>query len=377
MDTERPPFTETTVTVTKTVYGGYGLAHVDGYTCFVPYTLPGETVTVQPYGVRKKTIFAKPVTIEIPSKHRIKPPCPVFGTCGGCTFQHASYECEIEEKKSHISDILTRLGKVQDIPPIRTVHDDRFGYRTVAGIKYSNGSYGFYRSGSHDVVPFPPEGCRLLNGTITDFLQKQKLPKDDFRISSGHDGVCVTSPDALVEDEVNGYVYRRKNRSFFQANGLLRGRMVDEVVSMAREEDADTLIDAGCGCGFFSLPLSRVFGHVTGFDTDAAAVRSARKNARDNGVSNATFIRGSFDEINTKGVSLCLADPPRSGLTKRFIHSLVHSDIETVIYVACDPAHFARDITRLEGVFRLDRITFIDMFPATNHIELVSLLKRV
>ena len=103
------------VTVEKLVYGGDGLARLDGRVVFTPFVLPGERILVQPEQEKPGLVRARIVELLEPAPERTAPPCPVFGRCGGCHYQHAPYEQQLAAKRAILAEELRRLGKVE--PP--------------------------------------------------------------------------------------------------------------------------------------------------------------------------------------------------------------------------------------------------------------------
>src|SRR5437868_13028957 len=98
--------------IEKLVYGGDGLGHHDGHTVFVPFVLPEELVSVKPIELRKKFIRGWPAQIISPSPDRTAPPCPYFGVCGGCNYQHIPYELQLRYKSDILRETLSRLGRI-------------------------------------------------------------------------------------------------------------------------------------------------------------------------------------------------------------------------------------------------------------------------
>src|SRR4051812_28251439 len=95
------------ITIEKLVYGGDGLARVDGRVVLTPYVLPFEQVAVE----QTDELRAFPVSVEQASPERVEPGCPYFGTCGGCHYQHASYDYQLEQKVSILREVMRRVGK--------------------------------------------------------------------------------------------------------------------------------------------------------------------------------------------------------------------------------------------------------------------------
>jgi 23S rRNA (uracil1939-C5)-methyltransferase len=365
------------IEIKKIVYGGYGLGFAHNTTYFIPFTLPNETVIIESVKNAKKSVFTLPLTIKEHSKNRILPPCPVFSQCGGCSYQHMNYDFEITLKKEQIVEQLRRISRLEYSGKIETIYNDRFHYRSIAGIKFSDKKYGFYRQNTNELVPLPENGCLLLNNFLNNFLLNIQKPMNNFRLSSDNRNQLFTHSDSIVTETVNGINYRRANRSFFQANQILREKMVLKVIELLDLTKRDEVLDAGCGVGFFSLQAARFAKSTRGFDSEKDSIKRANENAELNTITNTEFFTGSFHSIQIKNENKLVVDPPRSGVPKKFIQKILNSKIETICYISCDPSTWARDIHYLSERFTLKHITLIDMFPATYHIEVISLLERI
>jgi 23S rRNA (uracil1939-C5)-methyltransferase len=120
------------VRIEKLVYGGDGLAHHDGQTVFVPLVLPGELVQIQAASQKKKFLRGRVERIVEASPDRVAAPCPYFGRCGGCHYQHIPYEAQVRYKAEILRETLGRIGRVQWDGPIATQASPPFGYRNRA-----------------------------------------------------------------------------------------------------------------------------------------------------------------------------------------------------------------------------------------------------
>ena len=107
------PLTNLELTIEKLVYGGDGLGRADGRVVFTPFVLPGERVVVEPASVKGGLLRARLREVLTASEARVDPPCPYFGTCGGCHLQHSSYAEQIEAKRSILRETLRRVGKIE------------------------------------------------------------------------------------------------------------------------------------------------------------------------------------------------------------------------------------------------------------------------
>jgi 23S rRNA (uracil1939-C5)-methyltransferase len=173
-----------------------------------------------------------------------------------------------------------------------------------------------------------------------------------------------------------GSLYRVSGGSFFQVNRYLIDAMVETALEGAQGESA---LDLYAGVGLFSLPMARRFAKVAAVEAGAAAASDLRFNAERAGV-NLDAQQTSVDVFLSNAAvasEFVLADPPRAGLGKRAVEHLVRLSPSRLTIVACDPATLARDLAGLiSGGYRLERLTMIDLFPQTFHIEaLAQLLK--
>src|SRR5205085_469331 len=137
------------VTVEKLVYGGDGLARLDGRVVFAPYVLPGERVRVE--GVQEKPGLVKARLIDVleSAPERVPPPCPYFGRCGGCHYQHAPYDYQLQVKEQILREELRRLGKIEPPENIDRYAGEPWGYRNRAQFRIEGGRLGYREARSH------------------------------------------------------------------------------------------------------------------------------------------------------------------------------------------------------------------------------------
>jgi len=365
--------------IEKIAHLGYGIGHHDGSTIFVRYAIPGDVVDAGPYGIKKGLIFADIIDIRSPSPARITPECKNYGTCGGCSYLCADYESELSYKKSIILDCMNRIGGVAevDIPAIETISGPRYGYRSHAEIKTDGRCNGFYKREGNDLVPFPAEGCLLLHPSMRSGIDAGMIKTAGYRVAVDCAGRVLNSLSGpkTVEEKEGGIAYCRDIGLFFQANRHLRGRMLDIVGEYSSLASGDEFLDIGCGVGFFTLYLSKNGARGTGFDTNGKSIEWAERNADSNLIKTCRFVKLDSSDINPYGyhAGTVLADPPRSGLSKKTRNTILAINPRKIVYVSCNPATFARDTADfIKGGYDMDRLSMIDMFPATYHVEIVS-----
>lgn len=378
-----------TTTVKKIVYGGWGLAHHEGATLFLPCTAPGDKVEFTIEKMKKNCLFGRVERVLDPSPQRINAECPVFGECGGCHLLHLSYEDELEVKKNALQENLERIGKIK-IPltgMIRSPH--RFGYRNHALFKVDGeGRAGFTMRESRTIVPFPPEGCLLLPSEMREAISRlpdAALPRNgDVRVRLdsfeaihfwGLDGISGP-PDSLMK--AGGFSFPVHPSAFFQVNRHLNDPLMELVTSLP-SRSRRRLVDCYSGVGFFTLALSKMVGEALGIERERASVRNAQAAARLNGISNVRFKCGKVEsEIGkVKDIDMLVADPPRSGLPEKALGSIIRLRPKEIIIVSCEPPTFARDTKRLiDAGYIITSVHLVDLFPGTYHTETVALFRR-
>jgi 23S rRNA (uracil1939-C5)-methyltransferase len=182
-----------------------------------------------------------------------------------------------------------------------------------------------------------------------------------------------------VREKLGGLEFQVGPSDFFQTNT----RAAEELVSLVRAEagltGAERLLDLYCGVGVMGLCLASRAREVAGYEIVKQAVGSARQNALANNIGNADFVAGDLGatlEGNASSPDVVVTDPPRAGMAPEATRAMLDSRPERIVYVSCNPATLARDASRLAEGFSLARVTPVDLFPHTHHIECVALLQK-
>jgi len=358
-----------TVKIEKESYGSF-IARNEGKIVFTENVLPGELCRLKITEEKKDFAFAELIEVLEPSANRIEPACPNYLKCGGCDYLHAEYNTELEIKRNIIKDCSKRIGRFDFSSEIKTYSSERFGYRSRCSVKSNGTQTGFFGKKTNTIIPFPDSGCILLDRAINDFI-KANLITDDCRIMKGSDEQISNSPNADILEKESGFQFTHKADGFFQSNRFLRSKMLELVLDKAK--DFTHAIDLGCGCGFFTIPLSTKM-KITGIDISEQSIISAKKNNTING-TNADFIRCDMNRIplSSKQADLIITDPPRAGMSSDTRKNIISIQPGKIIYVSCNPATWARDAGEfIKSGYKIESIDFIDMFPGTMHIELIS-----
>jgi 23S rRNA (uracil1939-C5)-methyltransferase len=420
--------------IEKMVYGGKGMGRAEGKVVFVPFTAPGERVEAEVVREKKDYAEANLKRIENPSPRRRNPFCPLYGECGGCQYQHFSYEEQLKLKEAAVGEALHRLSPKAsfEILPIMPSPMDR-GYRIraqmKAGVKAGRRILGFYAWGTHQVVAVQdcpllhPLANRILSG-LNGYLQGRKnfpLNGADLQVSpdEGQGVVSLRGEgqwdiEGMKEigkevPEIKGIVVEGKEgawgkpcllykgpdiggrklllqaggKSFVQVNPDQNRNLIGKVLEWAHFKREEKGIDLFCGSGNLTLPLALRGAKVWGVDQDREAINSARENARRNLIRNCAFWAGTAEEgigrikRETGAVDLVVLDPPRVGAHSALI-PLVSLHPRRILYVSCEPPTLARDLAHLVSLgYNVKRIQPLDMFPQTYHIEVIAELEAV
>lgn len=426
-----------TVTIEKLVDSGAGLGRVDGRVVFVPLTLPGETVEARITSVSKGYAEASAKKILAAAPNRIEPPCSVFGTCGGCQWQHIDYKTQLEGKVAILREDLARIGKMPEadlLPPIAA--SEPLEYRTRIQLKTDLSKtppeIGFHSHGSHRIVSF--DRCRIaapgvneavdkIRSVLTDFKNGPKhitevhvhqagargklllrlvgmdeprepvnrlfaefervLPELVSQVYYGRSGQrFVRKRDYLLE-EYKGVRFRISDRSFAQVNWSQTAPLIDAVVRFADLSGSESVLELYSGIGTFGLFLADAAKELTGYDEDPFAVKDAVYNAGQKGLTHVRFFRKSVIEAARdlvkarRSFDCILLDPPREGVDRGVLKLLRKLNPSRIVYVSCHPASLARDLRILiDAGFNVGRLQPVDLFPQTYHFEVVAEILR-
>lgn len=210
----------------------------------------------------------------------------------------------------------------------------------------------------------------------------QNINKKDTSVILGPKDIKLYGEDRLI-DYIGEYKFLISPKSFFQVNPIQTEILYDKVVEYLNLTGNETVADLYCGIGTISLYISKYARKVYGVEVVKEAIEDAYENKRLNGVDNVEFILGKSEDIlpqlNDKGIKIdaIVVDPPRKGLDKLLIDSILEANPEKIVYVSCNPSTLARDLGYLvEEGYRVVEVQPVDMFPQTAHVETVVLMSR-
>jgi tRNA/tmRNA/rRNA uracil-C5-methylase (TrmA/RlmC/RlmD family) len=382
------------VRVEKIVPNGLGLCFAENLTVFVPLSVKGDKLRVKIRKLQGKTAFAKIVEILEPAEDRIKPKCIYFGTCGGCDFQQMSYETQLKSKIGILRDSLKRIGKIDyedEIPIIASPNEYNYRLRSNWHINSRQKKIGYFKRQSHDVID--AKSCPILvpelEATLKDLQENLEYGTlfaelINVEAASGENGEVSVYSEELVEPtyevfyELNGEKFYFNAKSFFQSNKFLIKDLVEAAIENA---EGKTALDLYCGVGLFSLSMAKNFEKVHGVEANKEAIDFANKNAEHARISNVEFhderVKTFLSDYSFDDVDFVLLDPPRSGVKRGTLEKITKLSAERITYVSCNPSTLARDLQILLAEdYKIEKITALDLFPQTHHVETVVQLKK-
>ncbi len=424
------PVRSALVEIEKPIYGGAFLARMEGKATFVPMTLPGEQARVRIVEEKRSYANAEPEEIVSAAPERVVPSCRHFGACGGCQYQHASYEAQLAFKQAILRETLER-GGVSAPENIEMLAGNPWQYRNRIRLALDAGGRAGYRARrSHDLVPIAecPIAAPLLVKAALDAEEIMKAVKPAFRAreislfsnadetemlasimvsESGTRGfdrvfdewrrrVPALVGAELIEDDrkdkaprilaqlgessltysAGGFDFRVDHGAFFQVNRWLIDDLAAKVGADRRGELAWDLF---AGVGLFAKKLAEKFERVVAVESAPMASEALRHNLQGDAAEcmiaeTADFLRA---EGKTQRPDLIVVDPPRAGLGAETTSLLAEVGAPAIVYVSCDPATLARDLrTLLSSGYYLGSVTLADLFPQTFHLESVVELRR-
>ena len=223
-------------------------------------------------------------------------------------------------------------------------------------------------------------GCEAGSGcsrfTLTSIILNTNKEKTNVILGSG---TRALYGEDHIEDRIGELTYRISSKSFYQVNPLQTRVLYETALSYAGLTGKETVWDLYCGTGTISLFLARKAGKVIGVEVIPDAIKNADKNARLNHIDNCEFIVGKAEDLvdRLERADVIVVDPPRKGLDKAVVDTILRSAPERIVYVSCDSATLARDLRLFtEGGFRVKKVQPVDMFPHTVHVETVVLMSR-
>jgi len=456
------------IEIEKIVFGGEGLGRVDGFTVFVPMSVPGDKLEIDIISVKKSYARGLITRIIEPSKDRIEDLSKVsFEDFDGCDFGMLKYEKQLEYKDKMLEEVLTKISGI-DLENVQVGKiigsDEKVNYRNKTAEPFFKKDgiiqTGFYSRKSHNVFLAKESLLKseIAKMIIDKFLQKVNSfsgTKKEFKVfneinNTGFlkqimvrnneknevmiivivnknsqynqlskvleemydENECIKSVyisvkteqnnvilgknihlfgSQYLEEEMEGLKFKIYPNSFFQINKKQALKLYDTAIEFLNEEKNNknngkiyekTVIDAFSGTGTIAMMLSKNIKKVIGIESVESSTLAAKLTSYENSIQNVEFVNGKVEKelpkiLKRENIGAIVFDPPRRGIEEIALKSVIKNKIEKIVYISCNPATFARDVKILtENGYVLKKITPVDMFPQTSHIEVVGLLEK-
>lgn len=419
---------------------GKGVADQEGKVVFVPFTITGERVSFQRGRKKKSYDEAKLIEVLTSSPERVAPKCQYFMQCGGCSIQHIAEQAQVEFKQKSVIDTLKRIGKVSPESILPPVMDNVWSYRRRARLAVKNVAkkgrvlVGFREYGAPYVADML--SCEVLHPHIASLIEplselignfsiKDKVPQVECSVAENATALVFRILEQLSPHDVmhlesfaeqhNVRVYTQTKGpatvtalnnqefdsalnyslppfditldflpiDFIQVHNEVNQKMVQQAMQWLQLEAKQRVLDLFCGLGNFSLPIAKHVAHVLGIEGDTQLVARAQHNAQKNSINNIAFKKQDLFAVSEDCEWLndtwdtVVIDPPRAG-AKEVVELLGRINPATVLYISCHPGTLARDADILvNGLgYRLNKVSVLNMFPHTGHVETMALFTK-
>jgi len=443
---------------------GKGVGRHEELVLFIDKAIPGDIVDVELQRKKKNFAEGKVVAIQQESPYRITPFCPHFGVCGGCKWQHMSYEAQLKFKQQYVDNALSRIGKIEtssmeeilpseqtqyyrnkleytfsnkrwltnrdeevapesmnalgfhvpgrfdkilDIDHCFLQQDPSNAIRNAVGSFAKENGISFYDLREHEgalrnliirtsstgetmvivVFAYPEEGqvelvmhhIATLFPEITSLLYIINQKRNDTIFDQE---VLVYKGRDYIYEEMEGLKFKVGPKSFYQTNSRQAYELYKVTREFANLKGDELVYDLYTGAGTIANFVAKSAREVVGVEYVPSAIEDAKINSEINGVYNTKFYAGDMKDVLTADFvavhgkpDVIITDPPRAGMHADVVARILEMEAPKVVYVSCNAATQARDLELLSAKYTVERIKPVDMFPQTQHVENVVLLK--
>lgn len=444
---------------------GKGVGKSDEFVLFVDKAVPGDIADVQVYRSKKNFGEGRITELKQASPYRTEAFCEHFGTCGGCKWQHMTYDAQLKFKQKSVADALSRIAKidVEGMLPIIPSPADKY-YRNKLEYTFSNKRWlndgenrtdealnmdalGFHIPGRFDKILdvnhcwLQAEPSNNLRNSIREFALAQGYSFYDLKAHSGalrnlivrtsstgevmvivvfayadedevekmmafidegfpeitsllyiinqkkndtifdQEVIAYKGPEYIYE-EMNGIKFRIGPKSFYQTNSIQALRLYEITRDFAGFNGDELVYDLYTGAGTIANFIAGQVSHVVGIEYVPTAIEDAKINSAINNITNTTFFAGDMKDVLAADFvaahgkpDVIITDPPRAGMHPDVVNRLMEIEAGKIVYVSCNAATQARDLLVLKEKYDTVKIQPVDMFPHTQHVENVVLLK--
>lgn len=400
------------VRILRLAAGGDGVGKLeDGRTVFVPRTAPGDLVELSSLREYRRFARARPGALLETGPDRVEPRCPHYteDECGGCQLQHLSLPAQQQARRAFVGDALRRIARLDSPDPELVPSAAAFEYRTKITLAADGVLIGLRRYERPDQI-FALERCHITVPVLMDLWTSLRplralLPPDLEKVvlrrdrSGGLHVVCRVAglkgwdggpllqaelsragqsptiwwhPEGSAARAVAGAGEASSATAFAQVHPDMGDRVRAFAVEMLGDVEGRRVWDLYAGIGETTAALASRGAAVESVEVDQSAVHAAEAS----GPPSRRHV-GRVEDVlaNLSTPDLVVTNPPRTGMDVRVTDVLERTGLQRLVYVSCDPATLARDLTRLPS-FRLSRVRSFDLFPQTAHVETVAVLDR-
>ena len=399
-----------TVTIKDLDNFARGITHINNKICFVDKALPTEECNIEIINEKKNYSEGKVLELLKESNYRIMPLCPYYDKCGGCSLLHLDRQSELIYKEEKVFDLIKKFSKIDNIPIKDIVYDNEYYYRNKITLHIKDNKLGLYEektnklieideclitdNGINKIILRLKEYLKTKNNINRIIIRKTSLNekmisiygecdisklKEDFKdINSVYVDNKLILGNKYITEKIHDLEFYIYPESFFQVNYNIMIKMYDKVINYYKEHPNLNILDLYCGTGTMSMLVSKYVKSAVGIEINSDAITSANLCLKKNNIKNVEYILGSVeDNIDRfESIDSIIVDPPRSGLDKHSIASIININPSSIIYISCDPATLARDLEVLKEYYNILEITPFDMFPNTYHVESFVVLER-
>jgi len=373
---------------------GEALARHNDNRVFVFGGIPGEEVLAEVVRLHRNYATARVVEVVVPSSQRVEAPCPYFGPCTGCQWQHIRYEYQLELKRRMVREAMERVGGMADAPVAPVVPaPEPLGYRNHARFTVGpEGTLGFVNRESRRFVPI--DRCLLMHPWINQALSQLQGCCGEttqlsirYGINTGQwllqpalqaSQAPLASGQKHYEEALYGKCFRISASSFFQVNTAQAEQLAELVRERLALAGQELVVDAYAGVGTFAVLVAPFAGKVIAIEESASAIQDAVVNIQ--GLHNVELAQAKTEELLEslpQAPDVLVLDPPRTGCHPAALRAILLRPPRRIVYISCDPQALARDLRVLcRGPFILEEVLPIDLFPQTHHIECIATLSH-
>lgn len=369
--------------------GGEGVGRdAGGRVVFVPFAAPGDRLRVALGEEHPRFARAEIREIVEPGAVRVAAPCPVFGRCGGCAWQHVAYAAQLDAKRAIVRDALARIGGIAAPEVAIVASPSPYGYRGRTRVLAEGGRVGYRERRSHALCATAtcPILAPPLDAELGALASRGDVADGEWELALGAGGAVRVETLAAPSQqrlalEAAGERFELSPGVFAQANALLQDALARHVLEAAGQ--GGEALELFAGAGFFTLALARRFARLTAVESDARAVADLGRNLAAAGLRHVRVVEARAEVVLADAAAQRIApqvvvlDPPRGGVGAQASRRVARLPAHRVVHVSCDPATLARDLRELLARgFALTEVTAFDLFPQTPHVETVALLER-